>query len=110
MSQLNIPLDSANILPVSFTKEDKDRLTSCQGFTCFKANGEYKIENLFSEYVQAENIPEGLVLPVCSEIITEINLLSEETETEPTMGEFWPTGKNNCCNTLKRGLFFFPHM
>ena len=98
-------------MPVSFTEEDKLRIASCEGFTHFKANGDYKIENLFSEYVQPDNIPEGLVLPVIKEIDpAEINLLVEETETGPTMEEFWPQGRNNCCNTLKRGLFFFPHM
>jgi hypothetical protein len=50
MSQLNIPLNNATNKAVNFTQEDKDRLLSCQGFTCFKAYGEYKIEDLFSEY------------------------------------------------------------
>ena len=63
MSQLNIPLNNATNKAVNFTQEDKDRHLSCQGFTCFKAHGEYKIENLFSEYVKTENIPEKLVLP-----------------------------------------------
>ena len=76
MSQLNIPLDGVSILPESFTEEDKLRLASCDGFTCFKANGDYKIENLFSEYVQPNNIPEKLVLPIIKVIDpAEVSLL-----------------------------------
>ena len=111
MSQLNIPLDGVSILPESFSEEDKLRLASCDGFTCFKANGDYKIDTLFSEYVQLDDMPDPLVLPIIK--VTdpaEISLTDESAVTTTIKEEYWPQGKNNCCNTLKRGIFFFPHM
>ena len=31
---------------------------------------------------------------------------SEVTVTDQTRDEIWPTGKNNCDNKLKRGMYF----
>jgi hypothetical protein len=111
MSQLNIPLNGS-ILPERFSDEDKLRLTSCSDFTYFKAYGDYKIDNLFSEYVNINDKPDPLVLPLIkvTDSVTEIGLTNESTVTEPITEEFWKEGKDNCCNMLKRGIFFFPHM
>ena len=64
MSQLNIPFDGTSILAEKFSDEDKLRLTSCDDFTCFEADGDYKIDSLFSEYVQLNDIQDPLVLPL----------------------------------------------
>ena len=111
MSQLNIPLNGS-ILPERFSDEDKHRLTSCSDFTHFKAYGDNKIDNLFSEYVNNSDKPEPLELPLIkvTNTVTEIEVTDEPVVTEQISEEFWPEGKDNCCNMLKRGMFFFPHL
>jgi hypothetical protein len=111
MSQLNIPFDGTSILAEKFSDEDKLRLTSCDGFTCFEADGDYKIDSLFSEYVQLNDIQDPLVLPLIQVTnLPGIDLTDESAVITTIQEEFWPQGENNCCNLLKRGIFFFPHM